>query len=128
MEPGKPKRQPKPPTSPPDGVALLKLEEAAYLMGRISVDTVHQLICNGKLPAVRVSGAGSLRVQRSDVEDYLRGQRFIARPPEEVSAEEVARAAMRRLTFRERFKADWNTGIDPIDDVPKKERKVKRSK
>jgi excisionase family DNA binding protein len=116
----RPKPPPKPPTPPPADAAILKLEEAGYLLGRISARSVRRLIDEGKLAAVRVTVGGQLRVELAEVNRFLRASRFVERPEAGPDAEASATSAADRQVFRERIKADWNTGEDLIDDAPKR--------
>jgi excisionase family DNA binding protein len=115
----------RPPSNPPDDAAVLKLEEVGYLLGRISARSVRRLIDEGKLAAVRVTVGGQLRVERSEVERFLRAGRFVQRQePNPDAALPVDVADRERL--KAGIKAEWNTGEDPFEDKPA--RKGRRAK
>lgn len=101
------------PVPPPPDAAILKLEEAAYLL-RISTRSVRRRIAEGHMKALNVLPGSALRVRREEVEDYLRRVEFTMRPA--TPAENPDRPPA-PSTPRPPKEAD--DGHDPLRDGPR---------
>ena len=105
---------------PPDDVELLRLDEAGYLLGRISARSVRRLIDQGKLSRVNVTVGGSIRVTRAEVLRYIAANTVTDRPAASKVIESPAEATARREAARVKVKATWNDGSDPFETGPRK--------
>jgi excisionase family DNA binding protein len=97
------------PRRPPRGVALYRIEEAAYQL-RVSITTVRRLVSSGKLPYRRI--AGVMRFAPHDL-DALVAAAAECRAAPDSPEHKAARGRAKGLEIDPRWMAD-------LDDAPRK--------
>ena len=102
------------PRRPPRGVALYRIEEAAYQL-RVSITTVRRLVTAGKLPYRRI--AGVMRFSPSDLDALVTAAAECRGEPTS-AAHKAARGRAKGLEIDAKWMAD-------LDDPPRKRRTLR---